>query len=192
MAKKVKAKQEDAFVERPAEDEPIGRKKRIALKLDNNGDVEWDDVEPDQKASVIAAMLGDSDAQAAFGMSAADAPEAAVSSGWTNDDAAFLLNALSLVNAWAFTRMKIDKDIAQEAAEFSPEVHATYDPRGAKLLNKWFPGDFLYKDEIMFFGGLSQVVMAQLQGAVEMMKQRHGPVVEGNAQPVNGQAREAA
>jgi hypothetical protein len=193
MAKKNTKKQESGFIERPADDEPVGRKKRIALKVDDGGDVLWDQVEPEEKASVIAALLGDSDAQQAFSAIAAEQPEAAISGGWNNDDAAFILNAFSLLNCWAFQRMKVDKDIAAACTAFTPEQHATLDPRGAKLLNKWLPGDFLYKDEIMFLGALSQIVMLQLQTAMAAMRERHGAIVEGTeAQPVNGHAKEVA
>lgn len=186
MAKKQQPKQAEAFVERPAEEIPARSKSRITLKTDSDGDVIWDDVEPEQKASVIAAMLSDADAQAAFGATLAEGSQSA--GGWADEDAAFVINCLGMVNTWAFTRLKIDKDIAQQCTTFSEEQHAILDPRGAKLLNKWLPGDFLYKDEIMFLGALSQMVMAQLATAMALQKQRNGPVVD--AVPVNGQAHE--
>ena len=186
MAKKqTPPKQAEGFVERPAEEMPNRGKNRIVLKTDGEGDVIWDEVEPEQKASVIAAMLSDSDAQEAFGSTLAEDKSAG---GWDNSDAAFALNLVGMVNAWAFTRLKIDPDIAQQCTTFTEEQHAVLDPRGAKLLNKWLPGDFLYKDEIMFLGALSQMVMGQLGKANELMVQRHGPVVEGQTVPVNGNA----
>jgi hypothetical protein len=187
MAKKKTPPQQQAegFVERPAEEMPNRGKNRIVLKTDGEGDVIWDEVEPEQKASVIAAMLADSDAQAAFGQTLAEEKSAG---GWEDEDAAFIINMFGMVNTWAFTRLKIDKDIAAQCTAFTEEQHKVVDPRGAKLLNKWLPGDFLYKDEIMFAGALSQMVMAQLGAATEMMRQRHGPVVEGQSVPVNGNA----
>jgi hypothetical protein len=185
MAKRKKEPEQQAegFVERPVEEMPNRGKNRIVLKTDSEGDVIWDEVEPDQKASVIAAMLADPDAQSAFGQTLAEDKSAG---GWENEDAAFVLNIVGMVNAWAFTRLKIDPDIAQQSTTFTEDQHKVLDPRGAKLLNKWLPGDFLYKDEIMFLGALSQIVMGQLGAATEAMKQRHGEVVEGSVAPVNG------
>lgn len=179
--------QQTAFVERPAEEPQGAGKRRVALKMDAEGDVIWDGVEPEDKASVIAGLLSDSDAQQAF---AATAAEAEPAGGWVADDAAFVINALFMFNAWAFTRLKIDRDIAQECTAVTEEQHKILDERGARLLNKWLPGDFLYKDEIMFAGMLSNIFLAQFQAAVAKQKERHGPIVEGSfSQPVNGHAK---
>lgn len=172
--KKGSAKQAEAFVTKE-EDENL-RTRKLTLKMDDEGDIAWDGVEPEQKASVIAAMLNDPDAQEAFGATRpgiGDIAEAALGA-WDETDAAFMINVVGMVNTKLFQRLKIDGDIAAQCASFTPEQHAVLDPRGAKLLNKWLPGDFLYKDELMFLGAISQMVMSQLAVASELQKQRNG------------------
>src|SRR5476651_1757507 len=100
--KKTPPQQAEGFVERPAEEMPNRGKNRIVLKTDGEGDVIWDEVEPEQKASVIAAMLSDSDAQEAFGATLGEDKSAG---GWDDTDAAFIINLTGMVNNWVFTRL---------------------------------------------------------------------------------------
>jgi hypothetical protein len=173
-------KQDEAFVEKVDDTPPPKGKKKISLRLDGEGEIQWDAVSDDEKAAIIGGMLMDNDAQSAFKSILSESGEAlpagsAVDGEFSADNAKMVLTVLGSLESMLLHRaLKVDKDIADKCFQFDEQQMGELAPRGAKLVNKWFPDNLKYQDECLFAGMFCYYTSLQLKAAVEMQRAKRG------------------
>lgn len=190
--------QTDAFVPREvAETGPKVERLSIALA---DGKVNWASMRGETRDRLHAAFKDDPEALAMLGISVPGAQ------GITDENARAALKALAKADgiivsffAGLFFKLPLDRDIANDAFEFTKEQLDEMSPRAARLANKYSTAAMLkYQDEIALLGMFGLYLSQQTQTALmtqamrNLQKKRQPPHVqdtpEGMKVPVNGGA----
>jgi hypothetical protein len=190
-------KYEQAFVENEeAVEKKRTGKRKISLKLDSDGQIQWDTVSEDQKAELISGLLTDQDAQAAFKeMESTGAVEVGPLH-FTSEHVGMLLDGVAIlcrmtIPAIIKNRSKgivnIGPEIASKAFRYTAEQKESLGPDGAAFLNEQVPES--WKEWLLkigpgarFFGGMAMCIKLQTDSAMELWK-KNRPTAASATEP---------
>lgn len=145
--KRVREKPSEAFVERPQEETQGRRGRRISLKLDENGAIDWSQLSDDQKDQFFSTITNDPDVLEKIAASFGDGDEGDGATGGpvSVDEVKMALTLYAQGEAWlipAYIKkqskglVKIPPEVAQQIFQFSPETLDKMAPDGAQFANE--------------------------------------------------------
>lgn len=207
MAKR--AQPEDAFVERPIEENTPSRSRRLSLRLNDEGGIDWSQSTDDQKQAFLDAIANDPDALEKMSEVAAGMEGEESSGPVTAEQVKTFLTLYAKGEAyfvpWFIKKqskglIRIAPEVAEKFYQFSQEQLDSMAPDGAEFANKelipnlpdWLK-DWLFVigPGAKFFGALALHTVVGTTGLINYIKQQPRTVDASSAtQPVNGKSVE--
>lgn len=143
MAKRQKPS--DAFVERPQEETQTSKSRRISLRVDDSGAIDWTGASDEQKEAFYSAVTSDPDTLLKVAASVEEGGEGEVVGPVTEDHVKIFLKYYGKAEAFIVPAIikkkskglvKVDPAIAEKTFEFSDEELNSMAPDGAEFANK--------------------------------------------------------